>query len=218
MRLALTERNSAEDLNSSAIRNSSSPPAYMDPEPELHRPPGIVEGKRCKRWRICGCSAGTSCSLVPGSTEEYRCYDPSVETATPAEILADQIKFPHCGTSRCKDKNSSTITPDPDPLFYDKSCSEAVQANGQSDMFCYDPGKDPTPPSKRERCGFPFSRPITVTTDWQLIKVPFSELRQADEGQVAPEMDLASVKQVAMTFSGGWIDFWIANVGFYREL
>jgi len=84
-------------------------------------------------------------------------------------------------------------------------------------MFCYDPGKDPTPPAKRERCGYPFSKSISVTTDWQLIKVPFSELRQADEAMVAGEMNLASLKQVAMTFGGGWMDFWIANVGFYRK-
>jgi len=216
LRLVLTERNSAEDLNSSAIRDALSPEtAYADPD--HNQPQGIFEGKRCRRWRICGCSGGTPCSPVPGTTDQFRCYDPSFETPAMSDLLGDQLKYPHCGTSRCKDANSSTIGPDADPLFHDKSCSEAVQADGHSDMFCYDPGKDPTPPSKRERCSYPFSRAITVSTDWQLIKVPFSELRQADEAMVAPEMDLASVKQVGMTFGGGWMDFWIANVGFYRK-
>jgi hypothetical protein len=204
MRLGITERNSAEDLNSSAIVDYGG-----------NKPPGIEEGKYCKRWRYCGCSAGTPCTLVPGSADDYRCYDPAF--GPPVTTDPDyQINYPHCGTSRCKDKNASTITPDPDPLFMDKSCSLAVQSDGHSDSFCYDPGKDPTPPAKRQRCNNPFSRPITVSTDWQLIKVPFSELRQADEAKVSDEMDLRSVKQFVVTYGGGWIDFWVANVGFYR--
>lgn len=205
MRLGITERNSGEDLNSSAIHDFSGA-----------TPQGIEEGKYCRRWRTCGCGAGTPCTLVPGTTEEFRCYDPELDSAAPADILNAQIKYPHCGTSRCKDGNSSTAGPDADPLFKDKSCSPAVTSDGHSDMFCYDPATDPLPPAKRERCNNPFSRGITVTTNWQLIKVPFSELRQADEASVADEMDLKSVKQFVVTYSGGWTDFWVANVGFYR--
>ncbi len=204
LRVGITERNSAEDLNSSAVRDIGG-----------MTPPGIEEGKYCRRWRICGCAGGTPCTLEPGSTGQYRCYDPTLETPSVAD-LTDQIRYPHCGVSRCKDGNSSTIGPDPDPLFKDKSCSAAVQADGLSDSFCYDAGKDPTPPAKRDRCNNPFSRAFTVTTDWQLIKVPFSELRQADERKVSGDMDLHSVKQIAVTYGGGWIDFWVANVGLYR--
>jgi hypothetical protein len=216
MRLGLTERNSAEDLNSNAVRDALSPAtAFLDPD--HNQPAGISEGKYCRRWRLCGCSGGTPCSLVPDTTDQFRCYEPTLETATAAELLADQIKYPHCGTSRCKDGNSSTLGPDSDPLFHDKSCSEAVTSDGHTDMFCYNPGQDPTPPAKRERCNNPFSRPITVTIDWQLITVPFSELRQADEANVANEMDLHSVKQLVVTHGAGWTDFWVANVGFYRK-
>jgi hypothetical protein len=205
MRVGITERNSAEDLNSSAVLDVNG----MAPQ-------GVSEGKYCKRWRICGCSGTTPCSPVPGQTDQFRCFDPEIENPSLADLI-DQIKYPHCGVSRCKDGNSSTIGPDPDVLFKDKSCSPAIASDGHSDMYCYDPGKDPTPPSKRERCGNPFSRAFNVTTDWQLIKIPFSELRQADEAQVASEMDLHSVKQVAFTYGGGWIDFWVANIGFYRK-
>jgi hypothetical protein len=206
MRLGITERNSAEDLNSSAVVDYGS-----------LKPPGIEEGQYCRRWRTCGCGAGTPCTLVTGTTDQFRCYDPELDTAAPADVLANQIKYPHCGTSRCKDGNPSTIGPDPDPIFKDKSCSPALTDDGHSDMFCYDPATDPLPPAKRERCNNPFSRGVTVTTDWQLIKVPFSELRQADEANVAGEMDLKSVKQLVVTYGGGWIDFWVANVGFYRK-
>lgn len=208
MRLGITERNSAEDLNSGAVVDIDG-----------MKPAGIEEGKRCRRWRTCGCGGGTPCSPMPNQPEEFRCFDPEIHTPD-AMDMADpnfQINYPHCGTARCKDGNSSTIGPDPDPLFKDKSCSPALESNGRSESFCYDPATDPLPPSKRERCGNPFSRAITVSTDWQLIKVPFSELRQADEAQVADDMDLHSVKQVAFSYTGGWIDFWVANIGFYRK-
>lgn len=218
MRLGITERNSAEDLNSSAVVDS-----------EGKKAPGIEEGKYCQRWRYCGCSGGTPCTEVPG-TGEYRCYDPALDPATPEELNGNQVKYPHCGTSRCQDGNASTAGPDYDPLFWKKPtpehpewtgdalCSPAVTSDGHSDLYCYDPAIDPEPPAKRERCNNPYSRPITVTTDWQLIKVPFTELRQADEAKVSDDMDLHSVKQFVVTYGAGWIDFWVANVGFYKKL
>lgn len=93
----------------------------------------------------------------------------------------------------------------------------AVTSDGLSSSFCYNPETDATPPAKRERCGNPFSRPVTVGLDWQLIRVPFTELRQADEAYVADDMDLASVKQLVFTHTTGWVDFWIASIGFYRR-
>lgn len=219
MRIGLTERHSAEDLNSGTVRGQ--PPAA----PLGVIPVGVSEGKYCKRWRICGCSAGTECLVVPNEPDQhhpdqpsYRCYNPAVHT--PNELdradLDYIIKYPHCGASRCADTSSSTLGPDPDPLFDGKECREYVTPDGHSDSYCYNPG-DPTPPSKRERCGNPFSRAFTVSTDWQLIKVPFNELRQADEADVAADMDLTSVKQVAFSYTAGNIDYWVANIGFYRK-
>jgi hypothetical protein len=199
MRLGITERNSGEDLNSSAITAT-----------------GVAEGKYCRRWRICGCSAGTPCSPVQiGQVTQFRCFDPALGPPPDGNDRFVDVKWPVCGTTRCQQPNTSTAMSD--PLFADRSCSAGLEADGHSDMFCYDPGKDPAPPAKRERCGNPYSRPITVSTDWQLIKVPFSELRQADEAKVSDEMDLHSVKQFVVTYSGGWTDFWVANIGFYRK-
>jgi hypothetical protein len=199
MRLGITERNSGEDLNSSAITAK-----------------GVQEGKYCRRWRICGCSAGTPCNQVQvGQVTQYRCFDPALGPPPDSNDPNVDVKWPICGTSRCMQANTSTALPD--PQFQDKSCAEAALPDGKSDMFCYDPGKEPIPPAKRERCGNPYSRPITVGTDWQLIKVPFSELRQADEAKVSDDMDLHSVKQFVVTYGGGWTDFWVANFGFYRK-
>jgi hypothetical protein len=209
MRLGITERNSAEDLNSEALAKFTDPP-----------PAGVQEGKYCKRWRICGCSAGTPCTPIEvDGVMQQRCYDPALEAPpeTGVNRPADfDIRYPVCGETRCKQANTSTALGD--PLFETKTCNAATTSDGRSDMFCYNPATDPIPPAKRERCNNPYSRPITVTTDWQLIKVPFTELRQADEAKVSDEMDLHSVKQMVVTYGGGWTDFWVANIGFYRKL
>jgi hypothetical protein len=195
LRVGITERNSAEDLN---VATAANPDA---------------EGKYCRRYRLCGCAAGTPCTLT--DRDELVCWDPEVDD----DPYVDEADFPeatvpYCGTSRCNENNTSTEMPD--PLFSDRACTEAYTSDGLTALYCHNPGQDPNPPAKRERCGNPFSRPITVGLVWQLIRVPFSELRKADEAFVADELDLASVKQLVMTFTTGWIDFWVANVGFYR--
>jgi hypothetical protein len=211
LRLGITERNSAEDLNSGAMAAEGAV--------------GVNEGKYCRRWRVCGCSGGTECiNVEPGGVPDYRCVDPAITVLPESK---DQIAFPPCGETRCRQGNPSRATPQlgDDPLYSKEQgdgtvvsrCTPAVTSDGRSDSYCYDPAIDPLPPGKRERCNNPFSYPIRVTTDWQLIKVPFSELRQADEGNVADEMDLASVKQLVVTHGAGWTDFWIANLGFYRK-
>jgi hypothetical protein len=218
MRLGITERNSAEDLNSGAVKQTA----------ENSTPPydatGVSEGKYCQRWRLCGCSAGTPCSLYTfmGSPLGYYCFDPAIGIPQADSLGITGVQA--CGTTRCGDKNTSTA--EVDPLFgkldamqnATGACNPALQADGHSDLFCWDPATAPyPPPAKRLRCNNPYSRPVTVGTDWQLIKVPFSELRQADEAKVSDDMDLKSVKQLVFTHGAGWTDFWVANIGFYRD-
>jgi hypothetical protein len=192
LRVSLTERNSSEDLNTSTSSMVDGVWVLDDPE---------KDSRYCRRYRLCGCPPQSPCTEVtPGA---WRCVGPDgTEGAT-------------CGPTRCKEENTSTDVSD--ALFHDKPCELAVTSDGLSAAYCYDPATDPVPPAKRERCGNPFSRPVTVGLDWQLIRVPFTELRQADEGHVADEMDLASVKQLVFTHTTGWIDFWVANIGFYRR-
>jgi hypothetical protein len=226
MRIGVTERNSAEDLNSVAMKEKAAATASAEnPHPEA----GIEEGKYCRRWRLCGCAAGTPCSplLDAGGNTRYYCFDPAFGTPSDLELSANGIGgIQACGETRCKQNNTSSEGSDPlfvtqDPMTREvtaAACNLYQTSDGRSDMFCYDPKKDPPPPAKRERCNNPYSRPFTVTTDWQLIKIPFTELLQADESLVADDFDLASIKQIAVTHSGGWRDFWVANLGFYKKL
>jgi hypothetical protein len=199
IRVGLTEKHSAEDLNIGS-----------EAHPER-------ESKYCKRYRLCGCAAGSACTPRKADANDSYCWDPSNDPE-PLSLLDDLTIFEPeaCGVTRCNENNTSTGIPD--ALFQGRACSPAVTSDGQASFFCYNPGEDPTPPAKRERCGNPFSRPVTVTLDWQLVKVPFSELRQADEMNVADGIDLKSVKQLVFTHTTGYIDFYVSNIGFYRAL
>jgi hypothetical protein len=230
LRVGITERNSAEDLNSGAIVGLY--PDILPGEPgneagteSLPGAPGVAENKNCRRWRLCGCSAGTPCSPFYADNGNFvgnYCFDPAKGNPDAADLIIAKVQA--CGETRCEQPNTSTMLPDP---LYSKlgddgtrvsKCTAAMTDDGKTDMFCWDPAIDPPPPAKRQRCNNPFSRPLTITTDWQLIKVPFTELRQADEANLSDDMDLKSVKQIVVTHGAGWTDFWIANLGFYKKL
>jgi hypothetical protein len=203
LRVGLTERNSAEDLNTS----------FVDGDGVLQF--GERESRYCKRYRLCGCAPETPCTPEDGTNRDI-CWDPANGTPLPIDDNFHTVIRPQCGVKRCDELNTSLVG-GTDALFAGRSCNIAYTSDGLTNSFCYNPGEDPNPPAKRERCGNPFSRPVTVGLDWQLIRVPFTELRQADEAYVADELDLSSVKQLVMTHTTGWIDFWVANIGFYRK-
>ena len=52
--------------------------------------------------------------------------------------------------------------------------------------------------------------------DWQLVLIPFDELRQAGWGRKAPDLDLAALRYLSFTFGPGSWDLWIDDVAFYR--
>jgi hypothetical protein len=202
MRVGVTERNSAEDLNTS----------YYDDQGVLQFPER--EGRYCKRYRLCGCAPETPCSST--SVGDV-CWDPAQGDLPPAQDdFFHTIVRPLCGPARCDQPNTSLLG-GKDALFAGRTCNVASTSDGLTNSFCFNPGEDPNPPAKRERCGNPFSRTITVGLDWHLIRVPFSELLQADEAYVSDNFDLASIKQLVMTHTTGWIDFQVANIGFYRN-
>ena len=202
LRVGLTERNSAEDLNTSISVNGE----VMFPE---------REGRYCQRYRLCGCPPETPCTKQANGTSI--CWDPKNGEPPALDDNFHTIVRLQCGDARCDEANTSLGLGIADAKFGGRTCNEAYTSDGLTNQYCYDPATDPTPPAKRERCGNPFSRPITVGLDWQLIRVPFTELRQADEAHVAGELDLKSVKQLVFTHTTGWIDFWVANIGFYRR-
>jgi hypothetical protein len=192
LRVGVSEKHSAEDLNTGSAEY-----------PER-------EGRYCSRYRLCGCAPDTPCTPRASDGQEF-CFDPAVSPEPDGVTVKGQT----CGKTRCNEANSSTTLLD--PLFGGRECANAVQSDGLTAEFCYNPGQDPNPPAKRERCGNPFVFPIRISTQWSLIKVPFSELRQSDEANVANGFDLKSIRQLIFTHSTGYADFYISDVGFYRR-
>ncbi len=193
LRVSVTEKHSSEDLNTGGILNGA-----MEP---------LQESRYCARVRPCGCANGTPCSPHP-SGGAY-CFDPALD---PDPELSGLFA---CGEARCNAVNTSTEGSD--PLFENRACTAAITSDGLLGSFCYNPGQDPEPPAKREKCGNPFALPVQVSLDWQLIKVPFSELRQADEGHIAVAFDISTIKQLVFTYAAGFSDFYVKNIGFYRK-
>lgn len=56
-----------------------------------------------------------------------------------------------------------------------------------------------------------------LADDWQLYTIPFSEMRQAGYGKVAPFFDLEHVLGLSFEYQQGEWDIWLDDVGFYRR-
>lgn len=57
---------------------------------------------------------------------------------------------------------------------------------------------------------------VNLSTDWQLIKVPFASLLQQGWAKRSYQLDLSSITSVRLEWDRGWIDYWISDVRFYR--
>jgi hypothetical protein len=134
--------------------------------------------------------------------------DPSADmgSAQPSEI--EQV-YRVCGPSACL---SPTYEPDPD--FDGTTCQPYEFDGAQAAYYCY--GTEP-PPSESERCGDGFAAPITLTTEWQIYVIPFTQFQQIGFGKQAPYLDLRSIYQVAFELPVGYTDVYIDNVTFYRR-
>jgi hypothetical protein len=169
----------------------------------------------CQRIKTCSptCLSGLPCTLEGPNTQDpsprYRCFDPAVGMAqidAPSEIEA---VYPLCGPSAC-------LSPyyDVDLDFDPTECKPYEFSGAQVGYYCY--GGQP-PPTEDERCGDAWVAPITLTTNWQIFVVPFTQFRQVGFGKPAPFMDLHSIAELAFEVPIGWADVYIDNVTFYRQ-
>gem|GEM_PF-3508153 len=155
----------------------------------------------------------------------YRCHGniplpgPSdAGSGTAASDLLDAT-FPRCeppanvtdGHGACSFRTSY-----PDADFEGKQCKPYTFTSGESAEYCYNPGEDPPPPSREERCGDGYTNTLQLTTDWVFYTVPFSDMRQGGYGKISPELDLKSVYSVTLQWGAGDSDFYIDDVSFYR--
>src|SRR5690606_33685290 len=143
----------------------------------------------------------------------HRCFDPDI--GIPANVtdpaMLDEV-YPRCGPSACTFR-----TEYPDPEFEGKACQPYTFPTHETGEYCFD-DDDPPPPEADERCGDGYGYPLIFTTDWQFYKVPFSEMRQFGHGKVAPEFDLTTIADIAFVTAKGWVDIYLDDMSFYREV
>ena len=82
--------------------------------------------------------------------------------------------------------------------------------------WCFDPAKGEKPAEPSELCGDHWTRVVNLSNEWQFYTVPFTSMAQQGWAKRSAGLDLTSVSVVRFTWDGGWIDFWIDDVRFYK--
>ena len=103
-----------------------------------------------------------------------------------------------------------------DRQFVGKTCNPYTLRPGISTSFCFDPATE-RPAEATEQCGDHWTRVVNLSNEWQFYTVPFSAMGQQGWAKRSPGLDLSTVSVVRFTWDGGWIDFWIDDVTFYRH-
>jgi hypothetical protein len=60
-----------------------------------------------------------------------------------------------------------------------------------------------------------FGSYATLTTNWQLVLLPFSEMRQGGWGRQQPQLDTSAIFSVEIDYTQGSWNFWIDDIAFY---
>lgn len=179
----------------------------------------------CKRARVCSCHGGRPCTDYTDPTSReivHLCYEPSFDPPiNPRETdgkysfsgFSPRVVIPFCGQSACDDPFPAGGV---DISFEGKACTPFQLQTGENASYCFDPGKDPNPPESYERCGDHWQTPVHLTTDWQLFLIPFSDMRQQGYGKEANRLHVDELSLFRMTWEGGYIDYYIDDVRFYR--
>ncbi len=162
--------------------------------------------------------------LVPAMAGTY-CWDPKLDKYPPWDPTL------RCGQTACN--FMTTDAPIPTMIFNPTtpagaaawstntmSCSakpyvfhDSVTASGN---YCYDPARDAAPPEKQTRCNDGFLAGTTLDTNWHRYFVKFADLRQGNVDQRSSGIDTGMVEALIFAFSGGNLDVWFDDVGFYR--
>jgi hypothetical protein len=179
--------------------------------------------KYCRRIRECHtrCLSGTPCAPNhdPNGKIVYRCFDPSLTAdhnlpPVPLGIDTelDQI-YPRCGASACTSPDSYL-----DKDFDGKACTPyTFPSADESGEYCFNPGEDPPPASRDERCQDGWQTSVQLAPDWTFYALPWSQFGQVGFGKKAPYMDLKSIDTIAFGATMGWADVYFDNVTLYRR-
>jgi hypothetical protein len=159
------------------------------------------------------CTTGKPCTPLscPGDARTRSfCFDPAVDE--PPACTREHLE---CGQTECDSVYDAAD--ESDPQFAGRPCTYYEFRGGVVGDFCYDPEIDPPPAENNQLCGDHWLSPVTLTTEWQFFKVPFTDLLQQGWAKKFFVLDLTNAALVRLTFDKGWVDHWIDDVSFYRR-
>ena len=167
-----------------------------------------------------------SCAPPDGTTNPkgYFCEDPT-SGIVPGYFNTDgpTTRCNTCLHTRCDEPYeafpdfSGGITPSVDAQFNGKPCTPYATRSGISTSFCFDPAQDPPPAESDQQCGDHWMSGIYLTNQWTLYLVPFTDMLQQGFAKKSAKMDLTAVTVVRLTWDGGYIDYWIGKIAFYKH-
>lgn len=131
-----------------------------------------------------------------------------------------QTRCNTCGITRCEEPYEAYpdgVSNTKDMQFNGRPCTPFTSRSGIASSYCYDPQADPTPAEADEQCGDHWIKAIYLTTDWKLYRVPFTSMLQQGFAKKQAKLDLKHVTVVRLTWDGGYIDYWISKIAFYRH-
>jgi hypothetical protein len=168
------------------------------------------------------------CSLPPDQLGDRQalkfCGTPEVMNGTVSTTQGGS-SCNTCSETRCDerwpafpdDKADPAAPAGTDRAFWNKPCSPYTLRSGIFGYWCFDPAAGERPAEPPEQCGDHWTRVVNLTSDWQFYTVPFNQMAQQGWAKRSAGLDLSSVSVVRFTWDGGWVDFWIDQVRFYRR-
>jgi hypothetical protein len=103
-----------------------------------------------------------------------------------------------------------------DRQYYGKTCSPYTMRNGISSYWCFDPATE-KPAETTEQCGDHWTHVVNLSNEWQFYTVPFTQMAQQGWSQRTAALTTQFLSVVRFTWDGGYIDYWIDDVRFYRH-
>jgi len=193
----------------------------------------------CKVAMRCDCLNGMPCELYDpaqhGKTGEpaYYCWDPNAvplilpddpqpdpkgclnpdgtpQVRDPSNLKYNTIKPKVCGNTWCQ-----TPPIDNDGANVGSVCTERLFENNLTGKYCGNPEQHIPEPT--ERCGNAYSAIVQVDMEWKLYTIPWEEMLQADYAYKGTALDPTKLYSIGFGWVGGWVDFYIDDVGFYKR-
>jgi hypothetical protein len=187
----------------------------------------------CERVRECACLNHMECTVaaaIPGTCQQSDGQTPVAATfcGAPEPLASGDVStgFVQCNTcnrNRCNERypafpdDTAMGLMNTDVQFVNRPCTPYTYRNGVTSSFCYDPAAGETVAEPDEQCGDHWTKTVALTNEWQFFTVPFSSMIQQGWAKKFAALDLTALSLIRFSWDGGWVDYYIDDVTFYRH-